>query len=103
VATTIRIGRGAGGIRSRMVFAALSTFQSFAEGGNVMSTQMIAFMSFGAGAGLMYLADPQAGRGRRALLGDAIVHASHRANAAAARVSQDVENRWTGLVARTHA
>lgn len=56
-----------------------------------------------AGAGLMFLLDPQAGGRRRALLRDQLVRASHKGADAADATSRDVANRTRGVVAATRA
>lgn len=68
-----------------------------------MNKGMIALTSVGLGAGIMYLADPQEGRRRRARLRDAVVHTSHTLETAAGTASRDVENRFAGLGARMRA
>ena len=68
-----------------------------------MNKATIALASLGVGAGVMYLADPQEGRRRRARLRDVAVRTSHVVEAAAGTASRDVENRVTGLLARTRA
>jgi hypothetical protein len=52
-----------------------------------------------AGAGLMYLLDPQGGRRRRALVRDQLVRAAHRTGDAVDTTSRDVTNRARGVVA----
>lgn len=52
-----------------------------------------------AGAGLMYLLDPDGGRRRRALVRDQIVRAAHRTGDAVDATSRDVGNRARGVVA----
>lgn len=66
-----------------------------------MNRGMVTLTSLGVGAGIMYFADPQEGRRRRARVRDAMVHASHTVEAAASTVSRDMENRLAGVVART--
>ena len=68
-----------------------------------MNRGMIALTSLGLGAGIMYLADPQEGRRRRARLRDAVAHTSHTLEAATSTASRDMENRLTGVAARTLA
>lgn len=53
----------------------------------------------GLGALLMYLADPQSGRRRRARLRDQAVHAATRAQEGADVVRRDARNRARGLAA----
>jgi hypothetical protein len=53
----------------------------------------------GAGAGLMYLLDPQQGRRRRALVRDKAVSLAHQAQGAAEMVRRDARNRARGLAA----
>ena len=55
----------------------------------------------GVGAGLMYLLDPQGGRGRRAAARDKSVSALKQGGEAAARTSRRLGNKTKGLVART--
>ncbi len=52
------------------------------------------------GAGLMYLADPSAGRRRRGRLRDTTWHRLSTLRAAAITTSRDVQNRTAGLIAR---
>jgi hypothetical protein len=52
-----------------------------------------------AGAGLMYLLDPDRGRRRRALVRDQLVRAAHRTGDAVDATSRDVSNRARGVVA----
>jgi hypothetical protein len=52
-----------------------------------------------AGAGVMYLLDPDGGRRRRALLRDRLVHAAHCTGDAVDSTSRDVSNRARGVVA----
>jgi hypothetical protein len=65
-----------------------------------MKTRTIALATLGLGAGLMYLADPQDGRRRRARLRDSAVHAGHRVQTTTRMTAHDVANRVTGLKAR---
>jgi len=55
----------------------------------------------GVGAGLMYLLDPQGGRGRRAAARDKSVSALKNGGRAAAKTSRHLGNKTKGLVART--
>lgn len=66
-----------------------------------MNKTLVAIGSLGAGAGLMYLADPGEGRRRRARLGDMAVHLSRTAASAAGGASRDVGHRLAGVAART--
>lgn len=52
-----------------------------------------------AGAGVMYLLDPDGGRRRRARVRDQLVHAAHRTGDAVDATSRDVGNRARGVVA----
>jgi hypothetical protein len=52
-----------------------------------------------AGAGLMYLLDPDGGRGRRSRMRDQLVRAAHRTGDAVDATSRDVGNRARGVVA----
>lgn len=56
-----------------------------------------------AGAGLMYLLDPQTGRRRRALLRDKVVHAGHLTSDALRKSARDTGNRARGLAARSRS
>jgi len=56
-------------------------------------------LSAGAGAGLMYLIDPDRGRRRRALLRDKAVRLAHEMERGLALGSKDLVNRSKGLVA----
>jgi hypothetical protein len=53
----------------------------------------------GAGAGLMYLLDPDLGNRRRALMRDQLVRARHLTEDAVDATSRDVRNRARGVVA----
>ena len=53
----------------------------------------------GAGAGLMYLLDPDLGNRRRALMRDQLVRAGHVTGDAVDVTSRDVRNRARGAVA----
>lgn len=53
----------------------------------------------GAGAGLMYLLDPDQGNRRRALMRDRVTHARHLTEDAMDATSRDVRNRARGVVA----
>jgi hypothetical protein len=55
----------------------------------------------GVGAGLMYLLDPQGGRGRRAVVRDKSVSALKQGGKAAAKTSRHLSNKTKGLVAKT--
>ncbi|MBI3047661.1 MAG: BON domain-containing protein [Acidobacteria bacterium] len=65
-----------------------------------MTKAVLAVAGFGLGAGVMYLADPDQGRRRRARLGDATRHAAHLVKRAAGMTSRDVQHRLSGLAAR---
>jgi hypothetical protein len=52
-----------------------------------------------AGAGVMYLLDPERGRRRRALVRDQLVRVAHRTGDAVDATSRDVSNRARGVVA----
>ena len=52
-----------------------------------------------AGAGLMYLLDPERGRRRRAIVRDRLVRAAHRTGDTVDATSRDVGNRARGVVA----
>ncbi|HEY0511774.1 MAG TPA: BON domain-containing protein [Thermoanaerobaculia bacterium] len=54
----------------------------------------------GLGAGLMYLLDPQGGRGRRALVRDKSVSALKQGGKAAAKTSRHLGNKTKGLAAQ---
>lgn len=55
----------------------------------------------GAGAGLMYLADPRSGRRRRTLAQDKVVHAAHEAGDEVEKVARDLSHRTRGLWFKT--
>jgi uncharacterized membrane protein len=57
---------------------------------------------FGAGALTMYFTDPDRGKRRRALLGDAFVRSRHDVKKFVRRFGRDVEHRVEGTVAETH-
>src|SRR5499433_1892189 len=56
--------------------------------------------ALGAGAGLMYLFDPDRGACRRARLRDGVTHVINRTGMAAGSTSRDLSNRARGLVAQ---
>lgn len=66
-----------------------------------MNKRTIVLAALGAGAGLMYLADPREGRRRRGRVRDAVTHTSHVVADAASAASRDLRNRVGGLAART--
>jgi len=66
-----------------------------------MNKTVIALTGAGLGAGIMFLFDPARGRRRRTRLGEAAVHASHRAQAISGMTTRDVRHRLTGVAART--
>ncbi|MGE5246073.1 MAG: BON domain-containing protein [Betaproteobacteria bacterium] len=68
-----------------------------------MNKARIALAGLGAGMGVMYFADPQEGRRRRARLRDLVVHTAHTLQDAAGVASRDMDNRLVGLAARTAA
>lgn len=51
------------------------------------------------GAALMYVADPQRGRRRRARLRDQATHLGHKATDAAGKAARDARNRTLGMIA----
>jgi hypothetical protein len=57
----------------------------------------------GAGAGLMYLLDPEVGNRRRARMRDRLVHARHVTGDAMDATSRDMRNRARGVVAELRA
>ena len=57
----------------------------------------------GAGAGLMYLLDPDLGNRRRALMRDQLVRARHLTGDAVDATSRDMRNRARGVVAELRA
>ena len=65
-----------------------------------MSPGMRACATLGAGAGLMYLFDPDRGACRRARLKDKAAHVINKTSAAAGSVSRDLSNRVCGLAAQ---
>jgi hypothetical protein len=68
-----------------------------------MNKITIAVAGAALGAGAMFLFDPSRGRRRRARLGEAAVHISHRARAVAGMTARDAGHRLHGLAARTLA
>ncbi len=66
-----------------------------------MKSGMIALASVGVGAGIMYLADPRQGSGRRARVRDALVQAVRTVQGAAGTPSRDIENRAGRVASRT--
>jgi hypothetical protein len=65
-----------------------------------MNKMVITFTGAALGAGIMFLFDPSRGRRRRARLGEAAAHASHRTQAIAGLTARDVRHRLTGVAAR---
>jgi len=66
-----------------------------------MKKSTIALVGIGVGAGLMYVADPAVGRRRRGRLRDVAAHTSKALKTAAEARTHDVENRLSGLTARS--
>jgi hypothetical protein len=60
-------------------------------------------VGIGIGALLLFIADPRAGRRRRALARDQVVRASRKTRDALDATARDVANRTTGMVAATRA
>jgi len=58
--------------------------------------------AFGVGALTMYLADPDRGKRRRALIKDACVHSAHELQRFGRRLQKDLENRVQGTIAEHH-
>jgi osmotically-inducible protein OsmY len=65
-----------------------------------MNKLLVGLTGAGAGAALMYMADPHEGARRRARLREAVVHANHVVKAAEAMTSRDVQHRLSGAAAR---
>src|SRR5262245_18052964 len=65
-----------------------------------MNPAMMAGAAFGAGAGLMYLFDPDRGACRRAILRDSATHAINKTGSAAGSASRDLTNRARGFAAQ---
>ena len=66
-----------------------------------MNKITIALTGAALGVGAMYLFDPSRGRRRRARLGEAASHISHRTQAIAGMTARDVRHRLSGATART--
>jgi hypothetical protein len=66
-----------------------------------MNKSTIALTAAALGAAAMYLWDPDRGRRRRARLGEAASHVSHRARAIAGMTTRDMRHRLSGAAART--
>ena len=66
-----------------------------------MNKITIALTGAALGAATMYLLDPDRGRRRRARLGEAASHVSHRTQAIAGMTARDVRHRLSGAAART--
>lgn len=58
--------------------------------------------AFGAGALIVYFADPHRGKRRRAALRDTFVHSGHELQKFAGRFRRDLENRVAGVLAEGH-
>jgi hypothetical protein len=69
------------------------------ERGDGLSAAVNVATAAAAGAAVMYLLDPDRGRGRRASLRDQVVHAAHQAERAAGATSRDLGHRARGVVA----
>jgi len=65
-----------------------------------MNTSLAASAALGAGAGLMYMFDPDRGACRRARLRDGVTRAINRTGMAAGTTSRDLTNRARGLFAQ---
>jgi len=65
-----------------------------------MNPAMAVGAAMGAGAGLMYLFDPDRGACRRAMLRDGAIHAINKAGSAAGTASRDLTNRARGFAAQ---
>src|SRR5579862_7798160 len=59
--------------------------------------------TFGAGALAMFIADPNRGKRRRAMLRDALVHSGHQVERFAQRFGRDIEHRAEGAIAETRS
>jgi hypothetical protein len=59
--------------------------------------------AIGLGAGLMYILDPDRGRGRRTFARDKVMSAFNRTGRAISEKSRDLSNRAYGLAAETGA
>jgi hypothetical protein len=64
-----------------------------------MNKTMAVIGALGAGAGLMYLFDPDRGKRRRAEVRNKVRHVANRANDAIGKTSRDFANRVSGIVA----
>ena len=69
--------------------------------GDGMNAALAASAALGAGAGLMYLFDPDRGACRRARMKDGVTHTIHKTGVAAGSTSRDLANRARGLFAQT--
>lgn len=65
------------------------------------TTVVTGALALGAGAGLMYLLDPQGGRRRRALMQDKVRHGARMAGEKANATAKDLGNRTRGLTVET--
>lgn len=66
--------------------------------------KVIAMISgLGAGAGLMYMFDPDRGKRRRARVHDRVTHMVNKTDEALSKTSRDVANRLTGMVAEAES
>jgi hypothetical protein len=65
-----------------------------------MNKVVITLTGAALGAGIMFLFDPGRGRRRRARLGEAATHVSHRTQTIARLTARDVRHRLTGAAAR---
>src|SRR5678815_3666725 len=65
-----------------------------------MNKLLVGLTCAGAGAALMYMADPHEGARRRARLRESTVHANRLAKAVGGMTSRDVRHRLSGAAAR---
>jgi len=65
-----------------------------------MNKLLVGLTGAGAGAAIMYMADPHEGARRRARVRETVSHANHVATTVAAMTSRDVHHRMSGVAAR---
>lgn len=68
-----------------------------------MNKILMVLGGIGLGAGLMYLLDPQGGRGRRSVIRDKAMSAATKTGGAIGSKSRDIANRAHGVITETRS